>query len=147
MIRQATVRDIEKMYGAAREFYASSKFLGEFDGDSFRATWQAILDGGCGVIFLYFDGDTVVGSIAGVKHRDPNSPRMVASEMYWFIQDGHRGGGMELYREFERWARESGCREIRMSRLCDLMPDRMDAVYRRLGFTAAEVVYVKEVAA
>ncbi|HSW48631.1 MAG TPA: GNAT family N-acetyltransferase [Bryobacteraceae bacterium] len=143
-IRQATAADLPRMGGCAREFYASSRFLQGFDLDRFCAVWTELLANGTGVIFLLEDGGEVVGALGGVAYPDINSGELIATEFFWFIRDGARGQGLRLYRLFESWARERGCRQIRMVHLADLMPDKLDRVYRHLGFEPIEIHWAKE---
>jgi len=56
----------------------------------------------------------------------------------------HRGPGMKLYRAYENWAREKGCNKIRMTYLCDLMPEGLKTLYEDLGYYPIEVNYQKE---
>jgi len=147
MIRKATVEDLPKMEACAREFYASSKFLTDFDPERFTALWTGLFASDIGVIFIVEDGGEIRGAIGGVVYPDTYSPRQIASEFFWWISPGHRGEGLKLYREFESWAKGKQCQEIRMVHLLDSMPEKLERVYRHLGFHPVEVCYSKEIAA
>lgn len=142
-ITRATIEDLHAMEPAAHRFYAASQFLRSFDVARFVLLWTTLLNDGRGVIFLAWDGDRIVGAIGGVEHPEAYSQAQIAQEFFWFIEPEHRGGGMRLYYAFENWARERGCDEIRMGHLHDLMPDKVAAVYRRLGFQRIETNYSK----
>lgn len=99
---------------------------------------------GLGAIFLDERDGKVRGCIGGLAYSDPNTGRRVAIEHFWFVCRDHRGSGVRLYHEFEKWARQSGCQELKMGHLADSMPNELAKFYDRLGFEASEVVYVKE---
>lgn len=144
MIREATIADLPAIAPGAHEFYSKSEFLQDLDMACFIKTWETILRGKWGVIFLLIHDGLIVGFIGGVQTSDPNNGHLVASEAFWFVQESARGSGGSLYRAFERWARKSGCRQIQMVHLADSMPERLARFYGKLGFRKAEVRYVKE---
>lgn len=143
-IRPAMNEDLRNLEHLGREFHASSSSLTEFKIDVFVAGWEQIFKAGCGVIFLLMDGDVIKGTIGGVAFPDICHGRPVAQEFFFFVTEGARGEGTRLYREFERWAIERGCVQIRMGLLVDSMPEKLDVVYRRWGYRKIEVGYMKE---
>jgi len=144
LLSTATAEDLPLLAGLADQFFASSRFLKGFRLEQFCRVWRDLLKSGVGVIFLLSDEDGIQGALGGVAYPDINSGVSVASEFFWFVSPPARGQGLELYRAFEEWARRVGCQQIRMVHLMDSMPERLSVVYKRLGFEAAEVVYVKE---
>lgn len=142
-MRQATIDDLPRLVALAEEFYASSQHLEGFRLDVFSATWSQLLGSGIGVIFLQEEGDDVLGALGGVAYPDPNSGALMATEFFWFVRGDRRGGGLRLYRAFEGWARDRGCRQIRMVHLLDSMPEQLQRLYTRLGYQAAEIHYTK----
>lgn len=143
MIRLATIADLRRLEPLAREFYAASKHLGKFDIECFAQFWGGCVQNGIGVVFLLEEAGEIVGTIGGVAYPDPYSGEAVATEFFWYVRDGHRGGGMRLYRAFEDWARAKNCTQIRMVHLTDSMPEKLRAVYIKLGYTAIETHYGK----
>lgn len=145
MIRRATLEDIPNLEPLAREFYEQSRFLGVFMQDLFSQLWTGLLESGTGVIYLLMDdAGEITGTLGGVVYPEPYSGALVATEFFWFVQAGARGGGLRLLRSFEEWARARGCAQLRMGHLVDVMPEKLDRVYRRLGFVPIEVAYAKE---
>lgn len=142
-ISKAIAADLPRMETAAREFYASSRFLVGFDMERFTSAWASLIES-CGVIFLAETDGLVDGALGGVAYPDINSGALIATEFFWFMRPGRRGAGLGLYRRFEQWARNSNCSQIRMVHLADGEPQRMAKLYKRLGFDPAEVHYVKE---
>lgn len=147
VIREAHIEDLSRLGACAEAFYAASKFLKRFDLERFVAAWTALIEGGSGGVFLLVeDSGEIAGTLGGVVYPDLYSGDLVATEFFWFVREGCRGKGLALYKAFEEWARARDCGEIRMVHLLDLMPEKLERVYRRLGFVPAEVHYVKELA-
>jgi hypothetical protein len=144
-VREADIEDLSRLAPLAREFYASSRFLGSFDLDRFVACWTALFETGAGQIFLLEDGTgEVAGTIGGMIYPEPYSGELIATEFFWYVRLGSRGEGMKLYCAFEHWARDRKCSQIRMVHLLDSMPEKLARAYRHLGYTPAEVHYLKE---
>lgn len=144
MIRQATVEDLPGMEAGAREFYASSKYLGKFDPVRFVSVWTNLISSQAGVIFLLIEADELEGAIGGVVYPDLYSGEIIATEFFWFVRQEHRGGGLRLYKEFEEWAKWKGASQIRMVHLQDSMPDKLERLYRHWGYQPIETHYAKE---
>ena len=131
----------------AKEFYASSKLLRTFDIEKFVTLWRTLIQSDQGVIFAAFDGHDIVGAIGGTKYPEAYCQDFIAQEFFWFVSRDARGtAGIRLYRAFEHWSREQGCAEIRMGHLTDLMPEKVAAFYRRIGFVPVETNYAKRLA-
>lgn len=145
MIQVATIADLPLVQECAQEFYASSQFLKKFEIERFVTFWTGAIESGIGVIFLQMKDGAVNGCFGGVMFPDLYSGAVIATEFFWFVKEKCRGGGMKLYRAFESWAKEKGCAEIQMIHLLDLMPEKLEKVYRHLGFVPVETRYSKEV--
>lgn len=143
MIEHLGARDLPELAACARDFYAASRFLHTFDMARFEAVWTTLLASGTGVVLGLREDGEVVGTIGGVVYAEPYSGDLIATEFFWFVRPGRRGGGMRLYRAFEAWAREQNCTQIRMGHLSDSMPQKVKRVYERLGFEEVETNYAK----
>ncbi len=143
-VRIAEVADLPRIEPCATEFYAKSAFLKTLKMDLFCEKWAAMIEAGMGVIFLLEVGGHVEGIFGGVQFPDLYSGELIATEFFWYVREGHRGAGMKLFRAFERWAVERHCTQIRMVHLMDSMPEKLERVYRGLGFIPAEIHYVKD---
>lgn len=111
-----------------RRFHAASGIPCGFDGDAFLLAMER-----CGVF------TTEKGFIAGMLVPSPICPSWVmAVELAWWSEDGK---GLSLLRKFEKWARQSGASEIRMTTLSD-MP-RAGEIMPRLGYRSVEVSWTK----
>lgn len=145
MIRRATVADLPALEPLACEFYASSAILKRFDMARFVNLWTQLLAGPA-AIFVAEQNGVIVGALGGVMYPDTYSDEMIATEFFWFVLQAHRGDGMRLYKAFEQWGKDSGAKQLRMVHLADSEPDRLRMLYGRLGYTPAEMHYMKEVA-
>ena len=148
MIRQATIADLPKMETRAREFFAASKYLGEFDIEGFTESWTVLFNIG-GVIFVAEQDGQLVGAIGALIHPEmygkKGQKRIIAEELFWFVGAEYRRTGVALYREFERWALAGGASELQMVHLLDSMPDKVARFYEHEGYAAAETRYIKRV--
>jgi len=140
------IADLGRLIPLAREFYSKSRFLRNLDPDRFTRMWAELIERGAGEIFLLPDDGSgpITGALGAVTYAEPYSGELIATEFFWYVADGFRGQGMNLYRAFEEWARNRKCSQIRMVHLMDSMPDKLNVVYRRLGYEPAELHYVKE---
>ncbi len=144
MIRIIRVEELPKLADLAKEFYSSSKFLKEFKIDRFIEIWSPLLSSGSGVILVEDVDGKFKGCLGGIAHRDLYSDSVVACEMFWFVSENSRGCGLNLYRQFESWARDKGAASIQMVHLSDSMPDGIKRIYERLGYESTETRYTKE---
>ena len=146
MIRTATIEDLPLMEAGAREFYASSQYLKTFDPARFCALWKTLIGNNSGAIFMLFRDGTkeLIGALGAVVYPDSYSADLIATEFFWYVLEGKRGHGLELYDAYEKWAQGKGCNRIRMAHLCDLMPDGLKWLYEEMGFDAVEITYEKE---
>ena len=142
MIQKATIADLPEVAVLLEEFRGLSRFL---DGDQrvFIQSWTGLLNSDVGVIFMQREAGKIVGLLGGVAYPDVNTGRLVATEFFWFVRESARGGGLRLYKDFERWAQARGCQTIQMVHLLDVQPERMERLYHRMGFSAVETHYMK----
>ncbi len=146
-IRELRLSEVDSLIPLSREFYAASRFLGEFDIEKFRQIWATLLNGDMGVILVWDDGNGPVGVIGGFVHPELYGGAILAEEMFWFTSEKRRSVGVALYRAFEAWARSRGAESIQMVHLMDSMPEKVASFYVRLGFEPIETRYSKRLAA
>ncbi len=144
MIREATFDDLARLIPLAQEFADTTGTDLGIDAEHFMDSWKQLLASQMAVIFLHEQDGELRGAIGGVAYPDINSGWLQATEFFWFVPVSCRGGGLKLYQEFEKWARQMGCVQIRMVHLMDVEPLKTAKVYMRLGFRAIEMAYAKE---
>ncbi len=94
--------------------------------------------------FLLIDGKPV-GLIAGFMTDNLTNKKTYLNEVIWYVNKDHRSHGKLLMKEFERAAVERGADAIVMVCMCNSMTDRLDKIYKRLGYKPVEVHYMKEI--
>lgn len=127
------------------EFYAEGKLPGAFDPVAFIHTWTNLLAAGTAHIFALEEQGQFVGALGAIIYPDPNDAAPVATEMFWFVRQGHRGSGFVLLDAFEHWAKERGAKRISMVHLVSLMPAVLERVYKARGYRHIESHYMKDV--
>jgi GNAT superfamily N-acetyltransferase len=142
-LRYAVPEDLPALTPLMLTFFSLSNLIGKFDEDCFGTTWRRIIDNDWGVIILLEDASQIVGCISGAAFPDIHTGELVASESCWFVMPQSRGFGMTLLEAFEEWSKSRGCKQLRMAHLMDSMPEKLGRLYRRLGYVATEVHYVK----
>jgi len=145
MIERATTDRLRELMPLIEEFYASSKFLNRFNPDHCEKMWINLITNNIGIIFLLIEHEKITGFLAALKYPDINSGELVGTEMAWFVKESQRGRGLLLLKEFEKWAKEEGCKKITMGFLIDLMPEKVQRVYENMGYKASETHYIKEI--
>lgn len=149
IIRQATIEDLPRLEQCANGFLDAleRKFLGGFDMSRFVELWRQLINSGNGVIFLMLEGEKVVGAAGALAHQEQYCDYLVAQEFFWWVQPENRGlGGVRLYHQLEDWAREKGCKHLRMVYMVNSMPEKVGNFYERVGLKPMEVTYTKELA-
>jgi GNAT superfamily N-acetyltransferase len=143
-IRPLTESDLAETALKGAAFYREGKLPGRFVPEVFTQTWRQLLGSGIGTLIgLEIDG-RIEGALGGVKSPDPNDGDLVAVEMFWFVDANHRGHGLKLLDAFEEWAHQQGCKRVGMIHLLQLMPDKLEVLYRRRKYQPVEVHYLKE---
>jgi len=97
------------------------------------------------VIGAFDKHGTIQGAIAFSVYDDIYTGEKTATEMWWFVLPEHRVGAtaMRLLREFERNAKERGCKRACMVHLIAINSDTLSALYRRLDYKHIESCYAK----
>jgi len=147
IIRKMDISEIAKCTDGAREFFAESDtFRGEFNILTFTETWKNLYDLDIGCFFILVDNEgSVQGGIGGLLYPDYITGIMAATEMFWYVRKPYRGKyGLALMNKYEQWAKEKGCKKVRMVHLIDLMPEKLRHFYELKGYHEIEITYEKE---
>ena len=145
LVTQLGLDDLDNLVDLAEEFYSSSQFLNGFDKEISKRSWTNFIAGGTGAIFAIKEDDAFHGMLGVVKFPDINTGELIACEMFWFVSKEHRGKGLLLVNAFEEWAKQEGCKKVAIAHLEDSMPDSLEKLYVRMGYTLSEKTYIKEV--
>ena len=136
MIREASADDMPEIMAMLAHLQMASGALGKFDEDAARTAAVAMMEGETTVMFR-----SRRGLIAGFTMTAWDAPDwLMAVEMWWWAEDGH---WIPLLRAFERWAREMGANEIRISATSGPGNDQIRRIFQRAGFKPSEICYRK----
>lgn len=144
IVESMAIEDIKSLQQCADAFFPVAGLRGSFNMGHFEQCWQTYYALGIGKIMVVRHSGRVVAAMGCLRVPDLYTGEMVASEVFWFVLPEHRGVGLALLDAYEKWARDEGCREVRMIHLSGLMPERLKALYQRRGYCEVEVAYGKE---
>jgi GNAT superfamily N-acetyltransferase len=144
-VRRGSVEDLPAIEPLGARFYAEARLPGRFVPAVWAATWQRLLAGGNGALFLLERTGEVCGALGAIIFPDPNDGDLVASEMFWFVAPEARGAGLRLLGAFEAWAAERGAQRLGMVHLATAGADRLAKLYERRGYRCVQTDYLKEI--
>lgn len=146
-IRQMEYTDIEQLLVLGVEFYNASPHVGAIEFD--LASMQEVLLNSLGNeifrVIVAEKENELIGAIAVVKA--PvffNFAFNDAQELFWFVTEKQRnsGAGMQLLRAAENWAKENGCRELKMLTV-DAESNPIVLMYKHRGYVRGEQTFIK----
>lgn len=149
MMIEMQVDDLPRLREMGRSFFREGRLPGRFNPESFERMWGVMMEAGASAVFaIEADGD-VAGALGATLFPDPASGQLTASELFWYVMPAHRSNpriGMRLLKAFEAWGKKNGAQRLMMAHELTLMPRRLSEFYKRMGYRAQEVHYLKEVA-
>lgn len=145
IVRRIGKDELDQITYLGHKFFSESSHLRRFDPGVWMRNWVSLLDANMGAIFGLVKADKIVGVLGAIKIPDINSGDLTAGELFWFVDQSHRGRGLTLFNAFEKWAREEGCAYVTMAHLEGLMSEKLQRFYERRGYVPIETNYLKEV--
>ncbi len=146
IIRAGVEADVSRCIELSREFYRATEYPRHipFCPDSVAEWLRYAMDQG--LLFVADTGRKLVGFVVAVS-----SPFMmnrcfkVAAELAWYVTPECRRGstGVRLLKALENAATQQGVRILSMMNLESVNPDKVDRLYRALGFVKTENTYMK----
>ncbi len=85
----------------------------------------------------------VVGVIAGKVIEYPLQKDKIFQEMIWFVSKNYRKHGMKLLKALEKRCKERGIRMIIMIAMANSMAEKLDRIYKIMGYHLLETQYIK----
>lgn len=143
MIRLLTSSDLDEAMDLLQKFRDSAPVPGRLDRSVFSANWNQLFELGAGTIIGYFSENKLIGCIGLILSKDINDADMVAQEAFWFVDPSKRGIGIKLLMWAEKWAKDNGFVRILMGHLNNEEGKHLPSIFSRLGYSPAEVTYVK----
>ena len=144
MIRKATVSDFNQIVKLSREFWGCTMFDDDFCEESVYNMVKMANEHD--LLYVAEVQGSVVGFAAGVVGALlGNGAVKVGTELAWWLNPDQRGGalGIKLLKAIENQAKEIGIKYWNMAFMCSSMPDEIERIYQKLGYTKSEVVYTR----
>lgn len=140
--------DMQQLLDLFDETLRASPYPVKFD----SAFWQAYIesifaDNSIASIILLKHNDKPVGVLVGTVYNGHPliGPWRIAMEMFWYVQEEHRGrGSFKMLELYEKWATEvAKCEHMCTSLLDNQYKDKLDRIYRLKGYKPLETQYIK----
>ena len=151
IIREARPDELHRLFEMGLAFYEEMKLPGTFKSEVALSSWQQFMRVLPSVIFVAEHDEKFEGMLGAIITPDHYDARLVASEMFWYVDPGApRTPALLLLRAFHRWAKANAAVETRLTHM--LMddgkahdPDRLKALYGSMGYVPIEVNYLRKV--
>lgn len=147
-VAEISILTVDRLGEIARlgpQFFVEGSLPGKFVPEIFINNWRSLIQNEMGILFGIEKDRQIVGALGAVIFPDPNDGKLVATEMFWFVDKGHRGCGLGLLDAFESWAKTAGVDRTILVHLENLTPRALERVYRSRGYRPIEVHYLKEI--
>lgn len=141
MIREATDTDIDALVDLGCQFMVESGYARHLAINPHAQATLAkmLIDSPNGLVLVDERGGRIVGMIGIIATFHPHSGDPVMSELFWYVDPGHRGVGIKLLRKAEIWGQDNG-----IAKSITVAPnDKVCALYERLGYEKLETQYIK----
>lgn len=144
-IYEAIVDDLKDIIPFTKAFERESEFV-KVDIEHTINKYRELMECGIGHLFVLENSQKkIIGCLGCIKVEDIHTPRINAVETGWFVDPIYRGWGIGLLRYFEKWAERNGCNHVVMTHMVDSMPDSLEKLYLRRGYSLIEKNYAKEI--
>lgn len=147
-IRKAIPGDTGELCRMALTMHEASPLKGfiQLDIASFLEKVRDLSESATGIVIVAEKDGALCGMIAGESDELWfNKEHKFAQEIFWWVDHGYRGIiWTALLKALLKWAIESGCKTLNLrSSLHNHRTDKMDRIYKRLGFIPFDVFYMK----
>lgn len=144
MIRDGEDKDLDRIVKMAREFWKHTVYDEEYCPDTVWTMAAMSLDQNL-LSVLEIDG-VVRGFACGVKGALlGNSSVSTGTELAWWVDTDYRNGknGIALMKYLENLAKKAGIKYWNMIFMESSMPDVIEGIYQKMGYSKTEVSYTK----
>lgn len=144
MIRPAQKEDFGELARMGRAF-VDIAYGGNFDPDSFIKQVISMMNG-TGVVFIMEVNGQVVGAAGALVYpKWFNHSIKVAQEVFWWVDEAHRGQLMSvrLFDAIDRWMMDSEATEHIVSNNATIEPEKAARFYQHRGFVWSESNFVR----
>lgn len=141
-IRPALEADLDRMVELGRQMHAESWYSHmPFDPAILRRTIAHLIQ--VGFAWVHESAGEVDGGMIGLMAPSWFGPGYIACDLAVFVTQDKRGGlaAYRLAEAFIQWAGKRGVLEINLAISTNVLPERLGALYQRMGFTKVGGVY------
>ena len=127
MIKEGTYEDIETLLPLAKEMHGTSIYKDTHYDENIVRGYASRFCGNPNKYFrVYYKGDKPMAYLLG------------------YIDQSSQLAGFKLLKDFEKWAKEKGCKEVNYSVTYAGAPnEQYDKVMTRMGYTKQGAIYKK----
>lgn len=143
-VTEATLAEVPKITILCKAFENETAHV-KVDISHSIKSYCKFIDSGVGAMLLLKRDGEIIGGLGCLHYPDLHSGELTAVETFWFVDPGHRGKGLMLLDEFEKWAARQECTKVAMIHMVDSHPDILEKLYIRRGYKLVEKHFVKEV--
>jgi hypothetical protein len=140
---------VDMLKPLAREIWAKAAvqpYPVELNLQHLVSMWNQLSAPGLAVAWVIRDNGVVVGILGAVFFPDVYTGKLTAFEQFWAVGAEYRGGtraALRLWKAFEEEARRRNCEQIAAGTRVGTSSERMDNLYRRMGFVLLAHEYRK----
>ena len=146
IIRAGQLIDLERCLDMAENFYEVAGYKEDIPlcRDSCREFMEFAMSQG--LLFVAALEGSVVGFVLGIA--SPyimNKNYLAGAELAWWVEPEYRKGstGIKLLKAIEKSAKDLGIKMWSMMSLESVEPEKMERLYKALGYVPAERTYVR----
>ena len=142
MIREATLEDIPAMVEMGQRFARIDPYkdILHENPEQMAAMGTSLIESESGIILVLEREGSLIGMIGMVCSPHFISGEMFSGEVFWWVDQEHRGNGVRLMKAAEKWSREHGAKTMQM-----IAPtERVGRLYTRMGYFPTEISFQKD---
>ena len=145
MIKEGTYEDIETLLPLAKEMHGTSIYKDTHYDENIVREYASRFCGNPNKYFrVYYKGDKPMAYLLGYITNYLWGNDILAQEELLFTDQSSQLAGFKLLKDFEKWAKEKGCKEVNYSVTYAGAPnEQYDKVMTRMGYTKQGAIYKK----
>lgn len=94
--------------------------------------------------FLLIKEGKAVGIIGGNVIKQIANSEKLFQEVIWYVDENHRGGGLNLLKHLEAWCAMEDIDQLIMAYMHNSMGHKMIELYERMGYAPMETHYIRD---
>lgn len=144
MIRPYAATDLDRVLELGAMMHAESRYAAlDFDPDKLVDLSDAVMTNPAYLCLVAEEDGDVVGLIVGYVMPHWFGNDLTSGDLAVYVAPEHRKGmiGVKLVKAYTEWTRSKGVKEPMLGVSAGITPERIGALYKRLGYTETYIVY------